>query len=50
MFADALSCPPAATSINCISLKDVAIAQRSDPYLQSIRAGKPCPDTLELKK
>ena len=43
MFADALSRPPA---INCISLPDIALAQRSDPYLKSLRAGRPCPDNL----
>ena len=51
MFADALSRPPATatTSVNCISLKDTAVAQRSDPYLSALRAGKPCPDNLLLK-
>ena len=43
MFADALSRPPA---VNCISLPDIALAQRSDPYLKSLRAGRPCPDNL----
>ena len=52
MFADALSRPPATTtaSVNCISLQDIALAQRSDPYLRALCAGKPCPDNLLFKK
>ena len=47
MFADALSRPP--PEINCISLPDIAQAQRSDPYLQTLRAGHPCPTNLTFQ-
>ena len=47
MFADALSRPP--TDVNCISLPDIAIAQRSDPYLKTLRAGHPCPANLTFQ-
>ena len=60
MFADALSRPPADSSaiaaaataatfndrVYSISLDEIAMAQRSDPYLREIRAGKPCPKNL----
>ena len=49
MFADALSRPPAEAAVNGISLQDIALAQRSDPYLKSLRAGQPCPDNLNFK-
>ena len=45
MFADALSRPPATAT----TMKDIAVAQRSDPYLRALRAGKPCPDNLLFK-
>ena len=46
MFADALSRPPPTTSVNCISLEEIAMAQRSDPYHRTLRAGKPSPENL----
>ena len=43
MFADALSRPP---HVNCISIEEVKQAQRSDGYLQTLRAKKTCPTNL----